>query len=117
MTRHQRRQHAATAGAIALAAAAIALAWHGLYGEAVLAGVVVLSLTDAALRAHREHQRELAEFDWARQRGLAMDPPPLKPCCWIGSSSRGRAHNPRCTRPRYEDGTVDEFLAEREGRG
>jgi hypothetical protein len=66
MTRPRRLQHAATTGAVVLAAAAIGAGLHGLHAAACLFGVGVLVLTEAALRQQRLHRRTVLEHHWAR---------------------------------------------------
>lgn len=91
-------QHAATAGAVVLAAAAIGAGLYGQHAAAVVFGIGVLVLTEAALRANRRHRREIAEHDWGRRRGVGERPQPLWPCCLLAQSTHNRTHSPRCNR-------------------
>ncbi|MDT6983716.1 hypothetical protein ACFSUJ_12080 [Streptomyces lusitanus] len=108
MTMNPRRyQHAATAGAVLLTAAAIATALNGLYIQACLFAIGVLILTEATLREHRRHRRARAECDWARRRALGENPAPLNPCCLLAAASNGHAHDHRCT-----DHSLERFITQ-----
>ncbi|RSR98056.1 hypothetical protein EF913_28415 [Streptomyces sp. WAC04189] len=97
MTSPRRYQHAATAGAVLLAAAAITATAHGLYLPACGFAFGVLILTEAALREAGHVRRRQLEAEWARRRALGETPPPLTPCCVLGHASNDQAHSENCT--------------------
>ncbi|MEU9661888.1 hypothetical protein [Streptomyces chartreusis] len=102
----RRYQHAATAGAALLAAACVGSFAHRSYVPAILFGLGVLVLTEAALREHRRLRRRRLEDDWARRRALGESPPPLTPCCLLARSSGKDIHDQNCT----SDHTLSRFL-------
>ncbi|MFF5795767.1 hypothetical protein [Streptomyces albogriseolus] len=109
MTMNSRRyQHAATAGAVLLTAAAIAAAANHQFTPACGFAMGVLILTEAALREHRRHRRVRAECEWARRRALGEHPAPLDPCCLLVRYSHGEAHDRKCT----SDHSLEQFLAQ-----
>ena len=93
----RRYQHAATIGAIVLAAATAGALASGLYVPACGFAFGVLVLVEAALREHRRVNRAQLECEWARRRALGMTPPPLDPCCLLSLHSHGQAHDRKCT--------------------
>ncbi len=97
MTSPRRYQHAATAGAVPLAAAAITAIAHGLYLPACAFAFGVLILAEAALREDRRVRRAQLECEWARRRALGEQPAPLDPCCLLARASHGQAHDHKCT--------------------
>ncbi|MER6531179.1 hypothetical protein [Streptomyces sp. NPDC001508] len=99
MMPRRRYQHAASVGAVLLAAAGIASGLRGLPLQAAVLGIGVLVLTEAAIREHRRHQRYALEQKWARRHAAGDNPPPLVPCCLLAHHSHGQAHDHRCTRP------------------
>ncbi|GGX99112.1 hypothetical protein [Streptomyces fructofermentans] len=99
MTTHRRYQYAATAGTVLLAALTLACAHHGLYAPALYLALGTAVLAEAAVRERRQHQRAVAECEWARRRELGHTPPPLEPCCLLSEASHGAAHR-NCTSAR-----------------
>jgi len=112
---YRRYQHAATIGAVFLAAAAVHSALDDQHLPAALFGFGMLVLTEAALREHRRHRRTQLECEWARRRALGEHPAPLDPCCLLARHSHGQAHDRKCT----SDHSLKRFLAqvEAEHRG
>lgn len=108
MSTYRRYQHAATAGAVFLAAAAVHSGLHGQYIPAAMFGFGMLVLTEAALREHRRHRRAQLECEWARRRALGENPAPLDPCCLLARATRGEAHDRKCT----SDHSLEQFLAQ-----
>lgn len=104
MTTHRRYELAATAGAVILAALAMACIYHGLYAPAAAPGLGTAVLLEAAARERRRHHRALEEHEWARQQALGLDPAPLNPCCLLGQTSHGVAHR-SCTDPSTSTGS------------
>jgi len=110
MRLHRRYQHGATAGAILLAMSAAAACLHRLYPPAVLFGLGVLVLTEAALRERRRHARAKEERTWLHRVAAPYcpHPGPLTPCCLLFQHSKGQAHSSRCTRPGQPGPPCDE---------
>lgn len=94
---HRRYQYAATAGAVLLAAACAGSIAHRAYPPAVLFGLGVLVLTEAALREHSRLRRQRLEDDWARRRALGEKPPALTPCCLLAHRTGQDVHDRNCT--------------------
>ena len=94
---YRRYQHAATAGAVLLTAAAVGAVLHHQYVPACGFAFGVLVLAEAALREHRRHRRAQLECEWARRRALGERPAPLDPCCLLARASHGQAHDRQCT--------------------
>lgn len=93
---HRRTAHACIAGATLCFAAGLYAALHtawlcifGFYAAALFAW--------CAARLDADHRRILGERDWAWRRALGEQPPPLDPCCRLGRTSHGAAHDHRCT--------------------
>jgi len=103
---YRRYQYAATAGAILLAAACAGSLIHRAFAPAVLFGLGVLVLTEAALREHSRLKRRRLEDDWARRRALGENPPALTPCCLLNAHSADDIHDRNCT----SDHTLTRFL-------
>ncbi|MEV6124406.1 hypothetical protein AB0M23_28515 [Streptomyces sp. NPDC052077] len=101
-------QHAATAGAVLCAAAAFHALVRGQAAVAVLFGLGVLVLAEAAFRERRRLRRARLECAWAQRRALGQDPAPLDPCCLLARHSNGRAHDRKCT----GDHSLAGFIAE-----
>ncbi|MFE9935886.1 hypothetical protein [Streptomyces hirsutus] len=115
MTSPRRYQHAATAGAVLLAAATIGALCHRQYVPACALSVGILILTEAALREHRHVRRIELECEWGRRRARGENPAPLNPCCLLARASHGQAHDRKCT----GDHSLAKFIAqiEAEHRG
>ncbi|MCX4974258.1 hypothetical protein [Streptomyces sp. NBC_00620] len=95
---HRRYQYGAAAGTLLLAVAATVCVYRGMHVVAVVFGVGVLVLLEAAARETRRLRRARTECDWARRRALGENPAPLKPCCLLGAASHGQVHR-NCTDP------------------
>ncbi|MGW3410282.1 hypothetical protein [Streptomyces sp. NPDC000888] len=95
---HRRYQYGAAAGTVLLAAAATACVHRGMYAVAAMFGIGVAILLEAAARERRRHLRTRAEHEWARRAALGKNPAPLRPCCLLARTSRGKAHHHTCTR-------------------
>lgn len=97
MTPSLRYGHACTLTASVLTACAAWLAatpnWPGALFALYTAGLFAW----LAARCYADHRRTLAEHAWARRRALGEQPPPLDPCCRLGRTSHGAAHDHRCT--------------------
>ncbi|WP_405925456.1 hypothetical protein [Streptomyces sp. NBC_00035] len=98
MTIHRHYQYGATTGAITLTALAVICLYRDLHAPAAGLALGAAVLTEAAVRERRRHRRVLAEHEWARQQALGLNPAPLRPCCLLARTSRGRAHHHTCTR-------------------
>ncbi|MBL3669086.1 hypothetical protein JL475_24445 [Streptomyces sp. M2CJ-2] len=108
MSSPRRYQHAATAGAVLLAAATIGAILHRQYTPACGFAIGMLILTEAALREHRRIRRTKLECEWARRRELGENPAPLNPCCLLARHSHGQAHDRKCT----SDHSLATFIAQ-----
>ncbi|WP_406365225.1 hypothetical protein [Streptomyces sp. NBC_00645] len=96
---HRHYQYAAGAGAVLLATAATACLYRDLYVIAAMFWVGVAVCLEASARERRRHLRSVAEHEWARRVAVGDNPQPLRPCCLLAGTSRGRAHHhDRCTR-------------------
>ncbi|MCM8548934.1 hypothetical protein [Streptomyces sp. STCH 565 A] len=104
----RRYQHAATGGAVLLTAACVNALVHDEEIPAILFGLGVLVLTEAALREHRHLRRQRLEHDWARRRALGHNPAPLTPCCLLARASHDQAHDRNCT----SEHSLERFIAQ-----
>jgi hypothetical protein len=99
LTIHRRYQYAAAAVTVVLTAAATASAYRGMHLIAAMFCTGAAVCIEAAARERRRHRRTVAEHDWARRAAVGDAPQPLRPCCLLAGTSRGRAHHhDRCTR-------------------
>lgn len=99
MTTHLRYAIGAALGSLITLVVATLLVLDGMPG---LALAVLFTAALLAWDARREtflHRRRLAEHDLARRRGHGETVPALDPCCLLHRTSRGQAHDHRCTLP------------------
>lgn len=87
------------AGAVTLAVLGLAAVMHDLVLVAGVLAFGTAACMGGANQERRRHLRTLAEHDWARRVAVGEQPRPLRPCCLLAGTSRGRAHqHNRCTR-------------------
>ncbi|MGX1116369.1 hypothetical protein RKD37_001732 [Streptomyces ambofaciens] len=97
MTRSLHYAHTLTALAALTTAGATWLALTDRWLPAAALAYTTLFFGWLAAREYANHRRTLAEHEWARRCARGEQPPPLTPCCRLGHSTRGAAHDHGCT--------------------
>ncbi|MFE9773420.1 hypothetical protein ACFYOV_17400 [Streptomyces sp. NPDC005931] len=101
MTSSLRYAHASSAAALLFTAGAAWLARTPYWPVSLCLLYTAGFFVWLAAREYAHHKRVTAEQDWARRRALGQSPPPLEPCCRLGRTSKGAAHDHKCTDPAH----------------